>query len=494
MIGKLEQNQPSNKKILASFLYLFVMDLVRVPFHTFKKYNQFEPGFALPMLKAYIAAFQMKSDGKISHELIKTIHKTAMTHLNGDENGKSDYRMDWGTFGVFLYKSGERNVPTYSATRDGVYQFVSQWIANPKTATHFIAVNNQKVESLVVYAVTSENELTLFSSIIADKKTKVPFREEKHLPILLDAMEKDGLACEVTTLENVEKHLLPSTTQKMMQTIIDDYEHEVTAAKNNDSKIRVICKYVQRINQLHPFMDGNIRTCYVLLNKLLNDFNLPLSLLINPNRLDCCSIDEIVSMVKEGQAIYESLLVHQDPNQFVIHTKDEIIPQLKSFSCPGVSLDNQKIYEDFVQFVLNTKTSGVRDSAQLQCPVVIHSNSNPYAFVLHDKIEELTTDQVLLKTIKDGAYGLALRRACAFNAPCLVKIIIQFKEELELDINQQSTNGNTALDWFDLKTVDSIEKSEVRTLLVNFGAVNNTVFKNPALMTSPKAESSALTC
>lgn len=456
------------------------MDLARIPFQTFQAYDQREPGFAIPMLQAYITAFQMKTEGKISHELLKSIHQTAMSHMR--DPGGSEYREDWGCFRINLYTFGKSKVPTYAATPEGIKQFVMDWIDNPMTGTHSLSFTNDPKpgEAPFAYAIKRSAGKTLFCNLEAGQPKAVIFNAEKHLPLFIDILKnRQDIICDITTLNSLEQSQLQAKTQLLMQNIIHDYEHEIAEAKEDNDKIKVICKYVQRIDQLHPFMDGNIRTCYILLNKLLHDFNLPLALVINPNRLDCCTVDEVVSMVKEGQDIYKSLLAHQDPNKFIINTRQEIVPEFKSFSCEGVDLKNSKVCDDFLRTVVNAEAQELKKETPTQALI-------PKGFF--DEIQKAGATAPLMKVIKEGNYSLAFRQACAANAPLLVKSLLKFKDSLKLDVNQPSTNGHTALDWFDLKTTATTQRDEVRALLIKSGAKNNKVSSlEPVRSQTPQA-------
>ena len=82
----------------------------------------------------------------------------------------------------------------------------------------------------------------------------------------------------------------------------------IEIASNEEEKITGFADLVQQIDQLHPFSDANIRTCYILLNKLLFDHKMPLCILVNPNRLDCCDLEEVVRSIREGQKIFQQWL------------------------------------------------------------------------------------------------------------------------------------------------------------------------------------------
>ena len=62
-------------------------------------------------------------------------------------------------------------------------------------------------------------------------------------------------------------------------------------------------------------------------------------------------------------------------------------------------------------------------------------------------------------------YSFALRCACCYGYIVLVKILVNYSPILSIDFNQRSTNGKTALDWFEASTASADEKIEIRTLL-----------------------------
>jgi Fic family protein len=110
----------------------------------------------------------------------------------------------------------------------------------------------------------------------------------------------------------VEKHHNNSSIRTLIKNrldkICDEYNKEINDATNTNDKISIICKTIQRIEQLHPFKDGNMRTCYILLNRLLHEEEMPFTLLINPNRFDGFTLNELTSFVIEGQSRYLKLI------------------------------------------------------------------------------------------------------------------------------------------------------------------------------------------
>jgi hypothetical protein len=59
---------------------------------------------------------------------------------------------------------------------------------------------------------------------------------------------------------------------------------------------------VQKLERLHPFEDGNCRTFSIILNKLLVQNGLRMSVMDDPNKLDGFSRAEVFQLVRDGQA------------------------------------------------------------------------------------------------------------------------------------------------------------------------------------------------
>jgi hypothetical protein len=247
------------------------------------------------------------------------------------------------------------------------------------------------------------------------------------------------------------------------------YHASIGKAVSDDDKIRTIAQQIQRIEQLHPFVDGNIRTCYILLNKLLNDHGLPLSILLNPNKLDCCHLEDIVCMVKEGQQNYKKLLSNTDTMQFIM-TTSETHAGNASISCDPHDFKKPALLELFYRTVINNAKE--------------HSNHSLFTTektsIVDALLKQITPhlkntegSLSLLDCVLKGQYALALRKACAGREYEIVKQMIPFIGLLDIDINAPSSNGNTALDWLDL-IPNSPTVLNVRDMLCEAGAVKNT--------------------
>lgn len=75
-------------------------------------------------------------------------------------------------------------------------------------------------------------------------------------------------------------------------------------------KLFACAQFVQDLDQMHVFVDGNIRTTGILMiNRSLLSLGLKPCVLEDVNCLDCLSVEEIVEKIKQGQSFFASLCV-----------------------------------------------------------------------------------------------------------------------------------------------------------------------------------------
>jgi hypothetical protein len=429
-----------NQHNVYPYLYLFIMDLCRIPLQDFKTYEEYEPGFAVPFLQAYITAFKEDMNGTLSHALLKKINTIAMSHQSKGE-GVVQYRNIPGNFMISFETYTDSLNIGYSATLSGLREFISYWIEQQKS-NHQLSFQLKSNPFTDSFAITSENSKSYWCKVTDRVVTKEEFDLEKHFPqiALLSSTIKHEFYINTMVFAPGSKESIQDKVEQGMQKIFDAFHAEIALA---DDKVPTIAKYIQRINQLHPFVDGNIRTCYVLLNKLLSDYGLPLTILLNPNKLDACSLDEVIHMIRDGQVIYQQLMSHTDPKKFEIKTKEQI-HALKLIKCPPNDLKLQELLNEFYHsFIHREQGSGLSKA----------------------------TAQRFFVSNKD--FSCALRNACNKRELEIIKELLDSNKTI--DVNQQSSNGNTALDWFDMSrvAVDPDLLIEVREILVAKGAENN---------------------
>lgn len=93
---------------------------------------------------------------------------------------------------------------------------------------------------------------------------------------------------------------VPTTIEGFIESLYLDLE----LASDSYSKIESIACFLKKLDVLHPFLDGNIRTIRLLLLKLLIENGLEPSYVWNPNIIDGHSSKEIAAEIIKGQALW----------------------------------------------------------------------------------------------------------------------------------------------------------------------------------------------
>ncbi|RJG07009.1 Fic family protein [Noviherbaspirillum cavernae] len=100
-----------------------------------------------------------------------------------------------------------------------------------------------------------------------------------------------------------------------------------------DKRIYAAIDLCQKLERLHPFMDGNCRTFGILLlNRLLVQQGQNLTMLDNPNKLDGYARGEIFDLVKQGQQWIKNGFPDERP---AIASNDDLIRELEDSLRPA---------------------------------------------------------------------------------------------------------------------------------------------------------------
>ncbi len=102
--------------------------------------------------------------------------------------------------------------------------------------------------------------------------------------------------------------------KKLLEVIIEEYRDSIAQAALNEHNVRDIIKscvsLVRQLSLIHPFSDCNLRTSQQLLNKLLLENNLPLTILREPGMIEGLSDEELVDEVLQGMRYFEHFRQH----------------------------------------------------------------------------------------------------------------------------------------------------------------------------------------
>lgn len=469
-------NSRANETMLHPFLYTFIMDIVQLQQKEYPSYAQTEPGFAEAYFQAYIAAFKSPRDGKISHDLLKKINHLSMQHI---AKTGGQYRINSIQFKlsreIYELPNGDtgENI-TYSSTETGLNEFVTHWFLNQAPSDHAL-IFQKDGEKIQCHLKSVNGQICMH-----DKDLNRSLLPNNQASILLKKWFHSDYRCSI----RVDADAHTDITSKM-QEILEGYHREISLAISDADKISIIAKYIQWINQLHPFPDGNIRTCSILLNKLLSDFDLPLTILLNPNRLDCCDLNEIVRSIQEGQIIYQHLLNNRDPRQFVFPLGKPLLDNIHEISAKPYDLQMPDLVQSFCAWVLNRPRAGFLTQFQqgfFTLPRQIFISALRQS--IDPDIATLTAHQaqaLISNIFETENFSLLLRRACLIGQYEIIKKIVSFQLSLAIDVNEPSKKGGTALDYLE-RHPSSVTKHETVRLLYFHGAQTQTQLDDQTLM------------
>lgn len=160
------------------------------------------------------------------------------------------------------------------------------------TGFKLIAGQNRTTEGLRQLALRRGAGFTVFHPETKERLTRENYRDFSHLREL-----------EVMTLPSTREHCIFEANEHL-----DDCRKAVANVGSDDTKILAIARCCQALEQAHLFMDGNARTLgFLVVNKLLIENGLPLTVLDDPNCLDGFSMTEIAENIRRGQRTFESL-------------------------------------------------------------------------------------------------------------------------------------------------------------------------------------------
>ena len=450
------------------FIYLYLVDLCRIGLaegHEYTDYEKEEPGYGKAMLNAYIKAFSLSGKpGVMNHRLLKTIHETAMSWNEAPGFKAGKYKSSYNNFTLYPMHMHlhERKVvnPGYNVTEQGIKEFIDYWLINNSASTHTIALCeknplNQK-EILRAFGVISYNSSTdKFTCIEAGKEG------QKHFEFTFEALmtkitefQKTGVVeISIDILNEFPEDRLEEITSEILSKVFDDFNQNIRLCESEDEKIRVIMRHVQLIDQIHPFADGNVRTCYILMNKLFVDHGLGFCLPMNPNRFDMCSLDELCSMAKDGFLNFQQVMQHRTETTLVLEN-NELLSSSATLSCEPQSIEtllNRRLLKQFSELL----SSPDQYRAEADSSISKQKMFKPEPFI----------SPSINKAIKEANYSLALRRACFGAKASVIEMILQdYKNQINFE--EQTSKGQSVFDLLKLNTkLEYGEKTGIHQLL-----------------------------
>ena len=97
---------------------------------------------------------------------------------------------------------------------------------------------------------------------------------------------------------------------QIVNILIQKYSNSMAHAASDQEKIKAMVEMIRPLQRLHPFVDANGRTMFMLLlNRELVKHNMLPTIPDNPNDIDICSTDEAVQGIQAGQARFKAVVI-----------------------------------------------------------------------------------------------------------------------------------------------------------------------------------------
>ena len=518
--------------LMSDFLYLFLLDPSRL-FAENKQYDAYEkeePGYGLSLLRAYQYAWCQNLQGGLSHELLQGIHAQVLQHkpmgvaydgihalkLRQQTPSKpGQYKLVCNNFSIYATAVDNPKMCNANASIEGFIEFVQSSCLSDGPKVHSIVFSNPKNDIKRSLDTSFEVIPTLKGMILKTPHDQLPgfgpSRVTNYDPAcdikrFEFALTHSGMGaniseirqraepfyiCEINSMPDdlVPPAEIREMTRRCLDRIFESYATAMKLALTDDEKLTVIVKHVQQISQLHPWEDGNIRVCYVLLNRLLKEANLDLTLLYNPNRFDAFSVRELVESVKVGQRRCSALLLEEKIPSFCDDSELDaalkaglpmraIRPHPLALRDPAVTsfVDILQTEQQLLRFK-SPETSPSRPLATEAGISFFAGSLTEHQAVWMKNLTEYITRypqySSFLKALETRQFGLALRKAASVPDVFLTAMTLNFirnQSDCVAIVNEASSStGKKAID-FALGCPDSLNKMQVMSLLTQFAA------------------------
>ncbi|WP_158618899.1 Fic family protein [Legionella qingyii] len=496
------------------YLHLFFIDIINLSqTNNIQAFENREAGYTKAMLNAYNYAFNDSLTDGLSPEIICGIHAQALAHQPNCHPGQLKNSPNFFTVGLAELRTPDGRILqpiNPNGSQQGFEEFLKFWFVDKQNPFHYIHFKPTNLSGQEVFLYPFNSKLKKGLSVIFQQRQffGVTSKTEDYFPnatgfnkLFASLLTNTEYKCFINILEN---KLLPASgnrlsIQKLMKKELKDlcnsYNEAVSKAGTNDEQIlRIIVQHVKLLNQLHPFADGNCRTFYILLNRLLAKNNLPLCLIIDPNRLEMLSTDEALEVVKKGQKDYLALMNNEKPS--IVDTLNstqleiDIEPMELPASPPAIDSFVAIIEENLLSLKSNNddQNSKIGTHIEPQFSFLHQLNSEQYHHErLMTKAKKLCGDNEnfipLLNAIDKKDYSLALRKASSVVNLPLLKLILSYQEKLKIDVNLPSSNGYTALDWVMKSNSPKKDIEEATAMLRKFEALSSDEITNKISIT-----------
>lgn len=327
------------KKFPASDLYRFV---VNGQFHAIEKgwlgYELREPGCLAGAFEAlkYAIGYELTNQ-QISIDLIKNIHKQVTLPISlpgyrANPMGPGEFRDDITNFQLI-----SESFPFGYCTSEGLKDLIG-FVDRYKSMGAALIIMKR-----TVHDIEKERAMGSYSSQAELDTAYAQIRD--HVRDAIDSSE--SVSFDELNLDGPWHYRAPAPEwiESLIGNVCEDYNSAIIRAQNSEDRLRVIVSHVQEIERIHPFRDGNGRTSYILLQRMLIQNGFLPTIMFNPNHIDGFNLDEVVQEVKKGIELTQRLIDDSTTPVFEYKTPTEkftltdVIPADRAWYLPGEITD-----------------------------------------------------------------------------------------------------------------------------------------------------------
>lgn len=282
-------------------------------------------------------------DQKLTPELIINFHDKALEGVLDDterdlleqENQNKFRDGDPVFFGLVLGFDKERNLkPSGNVSYEGLIDFLNEIEANR---------NVHQFKFQVSPEASKEYSVDLLADSARSKDNK---DISSTAAFIKDKIENTGHA------KFYIPHMSHDQIKKEVELSIKQYHRAIKKSKTDDQKLDAMINFVQKLERLHPFSDGNCRTLVMLtLNRELIRNGFPPAMFDNPNRFDFFSKAQLKDEIKKGWEIAKQYQV-----------RAALLPSFQKLYEYAVKLTNKRTFTELFKSQKSQKLSAQLDS------------------------------------------------------------------------------------------------------------------------------------
>lgn len=295
------------------------------------EFEEREPGFAGSMESAW--AFMLESflaRKPISDEWLKQVHGVAMSHvdsISGREFRRGRFRekidvgypVDTGNTTLCGLRYVLENImtgqsPAILGKKDGVNIFSRETL---RSFSERSGVSREAYLDRLAKAIYNDIRKHCHKHH-AEKGYEPAYKMFFSMTSILEASYDERTGRPKVKLRRRSDSDPVLSLERLCSGFVSDYQRELAVARSVDEVLLVIARLITKLEQAHPFRDGNTRLfSMLLLNRLLLENRLPLCMLEDPNRSSGYAPEDLVKEIKQGMRNYAWLARQANPALFV---------------------------------------------------------------------------------------------------------------------------------------------------------------------------------